>query len=119
MKKAKEQGKPFEDRKQAAAITDDQGEQRTGAVIEGISNMANSSRDYVLAVTEGPRLDNNAIRWKKLIVLMLITFMHEPVSAQDNSDVSWILVGSCSAATACPPTHAQELQIIHGPEKMV
>ena len=40
MKKAKEQGKPFVDRKQAAMITDEQSEEITGALIEGISNMA-------------------------------------------------------------------------------
>ena len=43
--------------------------------------MASSSHDYVFAVTEGPRLENYANRWKKLVVLMLVTFMRTPVSA--------------------------------------
>ena len=42
MKKAQDSGKPFVDRKQTAAITDDE---ISGAVIEGISNMASSSHN--------------------------------------------------------------------------
>ena len=57
MKKAKEQGKPFVDTKQAAEITDEQSEEITGALIEG---MACSSRDYVFDVTHVPRLDKHA-----------------------------------------------------------
>ena len=56
MKKAKEQGKPFVDR--AAVITDEQSEEITGALIEG---MACSCRAYVFDVTDVPRLDKHAI----------------------------------------------------------
>ena len=50
------------------------------------------SRDCVLAVTVGPTPDKHADRWKQLVVRMLITFVHEPVSVlQDNGDVSWVL----------------------------
>ena len=54
--------RPFVDRKQTAAITDDV---FTSAVIEGISNMASSSRNCVFAVTEKPSLGNHAVRWKR------------------------------------------------------
>ena len=49
MKKAKDSGKSFVDRKQTAAITDDE---ITDAVVEGMPNMASSSHDYLFAVTE-------------------------------------------------------------------
>ena len=44
MQKAKDSSKPFVDRKQTAAITDDE---ITTAVIEGIPNMTSSSHDHV------------------------------------------------------------------------
>ena len=78
---------------------EDENKEITGAVIEGIPNMS-SSQDYM---------------WKKLVVLL--TDMHEPVPAlQQNCDTSWILVGCGTAVTLCPPTLAQEVPIIRGPE---
>ena len=92
MKKAKDSGKPFVDRKQTAAITVDD---ITGAVIKGVPHAASSSHDFTFAVTDSSSMDNYADWCKKLVVLLLITFMHEPVSAlQDSCDTSWSLVDS-------------------------
>ena len=41
------------------------------------------------------------------------------MSALQENDVSWILVGSGSAVTACPPTHAQEAPIIRWLERVL
>ena len=54
MKRAKDSGMPFVDRKQTAAITDDE---ITGAVIDGVPNVASSSHDYVFAVMERSSLE--------------------------------------------------------------
>ena len=51
---AKDSGMPFVDRKQTAAITDDE---ITGAVIDGVPNVASSSHDYVFAVMERSSLE--------------------------------------------------------------
>ena len=59
-KKAKESGEPCVDRKHAAPIT---------------------SHDHVFAVTESTSLGNHADRWNRLVVLIVITFVQEPVSA--------------------------------------
>ena len=109
-KKAKGLGKPFVDRKQTAAVTDD--EMITGAVVEGMFNMASSSHDYLFAVMEKSRLGNHTVRWQRVFVLLIIFFLLEPMSALQENDVSWILVGSGLAVTACPPTHSQEAPII-------
>ena len=120
IKKEKVQGKSLLEKKQAAAITDDQDDENIGAVIKGIPNMASNSHDYVIAVADSPRLDNHPNRWKMLVVLMVITFVQEPVSAlQDNCDTSWILAFFGSAVTACPPTHAEEVPIIRGSERVL
>ena len=50
-----------------------------------------------------------------LVVLM----RHETVSAPQENGVSWILTGSGLAVTACPSTHAQEVQTIHRPERVL
>ena len=94
MKKAKDSGKSCVDRKQTATITDDV---ITGAVIEGIPHMASSSHDNVFAVTEGPHLGNHVIRCKRLVGLMIITFVQAPVSALPENDASWILLDFGSA----------------------
>ena len=106
MKKTKGSGKPSVDTKQTTAIRDDE---ITGAVIEGIPNMASSSHDHVFAVTERPRLGNHVIRWKRLVVFMMTTVVQVPVSTPPEYDVSWILVDSRSAVIARPLTHAQEV----------
>ena len=103
-------------KKQTATITDDE---ITTAVIEGIPNMASSNHDHVCAVTEKPRLGNQAVRWKKPIVLLTISVVQESVSALQVNDVSWVLLDSGSAVTACPPTQAQEVPIIRGPETVL
>ena len=76
------------------------------------------SHDYVSAATERPSLGNRANRWKGLVALTIITFVQEPVSELQENDVSWILVDSGSAVTARPPTHAQEVPLIRGPERV-
>ena len=74
MKKAKDSGKPFVDRKQTAGITDDE---IMCVVIEGILNMAGSSLDCVFAVMEKPSLGNHTVRWKRLFVLLIISVVQE------------------------------------------
>ena len=101
MKKAKGSGKPFVDRKQTAAITDD--EMITGAVVEGMSNMTCSSHDYLFAVMEKSRLGNHTVRCKRLVVLLIIFFVLEPMSALQENDVSldsrWLRISSDRIAT--------------------
>ena len=88
-------------------ITDDD---ITGAVIEGIPDMAKKiSCGCAFPVTESSSLANHANRWKRLVPF---TFVQSPVSALQEHDVSWILVDTGSAVTACPPTHAQEMPFI-------
>ena len=99
MQKAKESGKPFVDREQTAAITDDE---ITGAVIEGNPNVASSSHDNKFAVTESQSLGSHGCGWKRLVVLMIITSVQEPVSALQDNDVSWVQISS-----GCVPTDAR------------
>ena len=68
-------------------------------------NIASRSHGYVFAVTEGPMLDDNAIRWPKKFVRMFVTCTSQ--------SVSWIFVSS-SALTARRPQHAQEGLIVQG-----
>ena len=82
-------------------------------------NMASSSRNCVFDVAESLSLDNHANRCKRLLVVIVITYVQERVSALEEGDSSWILVDSGSAVTACPPTHAQEVPIIRGPGRVL
>ena len=109
-------GKPFVDRKQADAKTDDE---IMCFVIECISSMAISSHDFVFAGADKPSLGNHAVRWKIQVVVLIVLFVQEPVSALQEEDVSWVLVGLRSAVTACPPTHAQDVPINPCPRKNV
>ena len=81
--------------------------------------MAISSHDFVFAGTDKPSLCNHAVRWKRLVVVLIVLFVQEPVSALEEDDVSWVLVGPRSAVTACPPTHAQDVPINPCPRKSV
>ena len=74
------------------------------AVVERIPNMASSSRNCVFDVTESLSLDNHANRCKRLLVVIVITYVQEPVSALQDNGESWILVDSRSAVTACRRT---------------
>ena len=97
---AKDSGKLFVDRKQTAAISDDE---ITG-VVRGHAN--HGSHDNVFAVTEKPSLGNHAVRWKR-VVLLIISLVTQPVSVLQESDVSRILVHSGPAVAACPGTRSR------------
>ena len=59
-----------------------------------------SSHHCEFAVTERPSLGNHVIRCQWLVVLLIISFVPEPVSAPQRKDVSWILVDSGSSMYA-------------------
>ena len=63
----------------------------------------------MFAVTDEPSLGNHAVRLKRLVVQ----------STLQENDVSWNLVDSGSAVTACPPTIAKEVRIIRGPARVL
>ena len=112
MTEAKDSGKLFVDTKQTAAISDDE----ITSVVRGHAH--HGSHDNVFAVTEKPSLGNHAVRWKR-VVLLIISLVQQPVSVLQESDVSRILVHSGSAVAACPATHAHEVPLIRGPERVL
>ena len=88
---------------------EDQSENIIGAAIKSISYAA-----FVFALTESPSQPvEEAGRTHG-------HHLHARASAQqDNCDTGWILVCSSSAKAACPPTHAKEVPIIRGLERVL
>ena len=54
--------------------------------------MAISSHDFVFAGTDKPSLGNHAVRWWRLVVVLIVLLVQEPVSTLEEDDVSWVLV---------------------------
>ena len=106
------------DEKQAAAIMDDSDDEITGAVIEHGNQQprVHLCRDCVFAKTECPSLGNHAVRWKGLVVLMIITIVQELASAFQENDVWWILGESRIAGTSCHTDAHQEVPSICRPK---
>ena len=99
MKKAKGSGKPFDDRKQTAANTDDE---ITGAVVEGMPNMASSSHDYLFAVMEKSRLGNQNRQMEEAGRSLDHLFRARTSVTASRNDVSWTLVDSGSGGAHHP-----------------
>ena len=83
-------------------------------MIEGIPNVASNSQDYVLR-TRQAKSCNNAVRCKRLVVLMIISIVQEPVSALQENDVMY-LGSSFTPVEQRLHAHPQEMPIIRGPE---